>query len=108
MAMTMPTAMYAPTSDVMDRHEYGITKSRKSSSTGGGRAWSEDEVRGLHRVGPPVTPGHVAVGDGAKGSRQAVMNYEERVLLTRLDHNRRFTFFRPVCRRCRTSTSPPT
>lgn len=45
MAMTMPTAMYAPTSDVMDRHEYGITKSRKSSSTGGGRAWSEDEVR---------------------------------------------------------------
>lgn len=43
MAMTMPTAMYAPTSDVMDRHEYGITKSRKSSSTGGGRAWSEDE-----------------------------------------------------------------
>lgn len=49
MAMTMPTAMYAPTSDVMDRHDYGITKSRKSSSTGGGRAWSEDEVRGLHR-----------------------------------------------------------
>lgn len=43
MAMTMPAAMYAPTSDVMDRHEYGITKSRKSSSTGGGRAWSEDE-----------------------------------------------------------------
>ncbi|KKY29728.1 hypothetical protein UCDDA912_g10337 [Diaporthe ampelina] len=35
--------MYAPTSDVMDRHDYGITKSRKSSSTGGGRAWSEDE-----------------------------------------------------------------
>lgn len=47
MAMTMPTAMYAPTCDVMDRHEYGITKSRKSSSTGGGRAWSEDEVRGF-------------------------------------------------------------
>ncbi|POS73968.1 hypothetical protein DHEL01_v207635 [Diaporthe helianthi] len=43
MAMTMPAAMFAPTSDVMDRHEYGITKSRKSSSTGGGRAWSEDE-----------------------------------------------------------------
>ncbi|KAH8780858.1 hypothetical protein F5883DRAFT_406122 [Diaporthe sp. PMI_573] len=39
----MPAAMYNPTSDVMDRHEYGITKSRKSSSTGGGRAWSEDE-----------------------------------------------------------------
>ncbi|KAI3399470.1 hypothetical protein diail_6732 [Diaporthe ilicicola] len=43
MAMTMPAAMYTPTSDVMDRHDYGITKSRKSSSTGGGRAWSEDE-----------------------------------------------------------------
>ncbi|SPQ26269.1 56b7e017-f735-4e00-afc0-c4261a7d1f56 [Thermothielavioides terrestris] len=27
----------------MDRHEYGITKNRKASSTGGGRAWSEDE-----------------------------------------------------------------
>lgn len=49
MAMTMPAAIYAPTSDVMDRHEYGITKSRKSSSTGGGRAWSEDEVCDLHR-----------------------------------------------------------
>lgn len=50
MAMTMPAAMYTPTSDVMDRHEYGITKSRKSSSTGGGRAWSEDEVRNLQHV----------------------------------------------------------
>lgn len=49
MAMTMPAAMYNPTSDVMDRHEYGITKSRKSSSTGGGRAWSEDEVRDLEQ-----------------------------------------------------------
>lgn len=68
MAMTMPTAMYAPTSDVMDRHEYGITKSRKSSSTGGGRAWSEDEVRGLHRVEFPGLEqggrdgGHVCYG----------------------------------------------
>lgn len=45
MAMTMPPAMYAPTSDVMDRHDYGVTKHhRKNSSTGGGRAWSEDEV----------------------------------------------------------------
>ncbi|KAI0180632.1 hypothetical protein GGR52DRAFT_253629 [Hypoxylon sp. FL1284] len=35
---------YAPTSDVLDRHEYGITKNRKVvASTGGGRAWSEDE-----------------------------------------------------------------
>lgn len=45
MAMTMAPAMYTPTSDAMERHEYGITKHhRKNSSTGGGRAWSEDEV----------------------------------------------------------------
>lgn len=36
---------YAPTSDVLDRHDYGISKNRKLASTGGGRAWSEDEVR---------------------------------------------------------------
>ncbi|GJC96218.1 hypothetical protein ColKHC_05044 [Colletotrichum higginsianum] len=39
------TAAYAPTSDAMDRHEYGVTKNRKAASTGGGRAWSEDETR---------------------------------------------------------------
>lgn len=44
MQMTAPPAAYAPTSDAMDRHEYGITKNRKMASTGGGRAWSEDEV----------------------------------------------------------------
>ncbi|CAN8096379.1 unnamed protein product [Discula destructiva] len=44
MTMAMHPAMYTPTADVMERHEYGITKhSRKTSSTGGGRAWSEDE-----------------------------------------------------------------
>lgn len=48
MTMAMHSAMYTPTSDVMERHEYGITKHhRKNSSTGGGRAWSEDEVCGL-------------------------------------------------------------
>jgi hypothetical protein len=31
--------------DAMDRHEYGVQKNRKPASTGGGRAWSEDEVR---------------------------------------------------------------
>ena len=51
---------YTTTSDVMERHEYGVTKSqsRKASSTGGGRAWSDDEVghsankyeRGIHDV----------------------------------------------------------
>ncbi|KAI1477793.1 hypothetical protein F4774DRAFT_183061 [Daldinia eschscholtzii] len=35
---------YTPTSDVLDRHEYAVTKNRKlTASTGGGRAWSEDE-----------------------------------------------------------------
>ncbi|KAI1098880.1 hypothetical protein F4804DRAFT_103869 [Jackrogersella minutella] len=35
---------YTPTSDALDRHEYGISKNRKlAASTGGGRAWSEDE-----------------------------------------------------------------
>ncbi|KAK3374637.1 hypothetical protein B0H63DRAFT_254471 [Podospora didyma] len=43
MQMTAPPVTYTPTSDAMDRHEYGITKNRKTTSTGGGRAWSEDE-----------------------------------------------------------------
>ncbi|KAH8167442.1 hypothetical protein CIB48_g815 [Xylaria polymorpha] len=34
---------YIPTSDAVDRHEFGISKNRKLASTGGGRAWSEDE-----------------------------------------------------------------
>ncbi|KAI5457596.1 hypothetical protein BGZ63DRAFT_416741 [Mariannaea sp. PMI_226] len=38
---------FMPTRDVMDRHDYGITKMRKASSTGGGRAWSEDEEQYL-------------------------------------------------------------
>ncbi|KAK0752797.1 hypothetical protein B0T18DRAFT_313799 [Schizothecium vesticola] len=41
--MTGPPVGYIPTSDIMDRHDYGITKSRKVTSTGGGRAWSEEE-----------------------------------------------------------------
>ncbi|KLU91255.1 hypothetical protein MAPG_09776 [Magnaporthiopsis poae ATCC 64411] len=43
MHMTAPPAHYQPTSDMMDRHEYGVLKNRKTASTGGGRAWSEDE-----------------------------------------------------------------
>jgi hypothetical protein len=36
---------YSTTStDAMDRHEYGVQKNRKQASTGGGRAWSEEEV----------------------------------------------------------------
>ncbi|KAK4237612.1 hypothetical protein C8A03DRAFT_15864 [Achaetomium macrosporum] len=42
--MTGQHVSYLPTSDTMNRHEYGITKNRKTAaSTGGGRAWSEDE-----------------------------------------------------------------
>jgi hypothetical protein len=35
-------ANYSPV-DVLNRHEYGVQKNRKQASTGGGRAWSEDE-----------------------------------------------------------------
>lgn len=45
MQLTSHMAPYTPTSDAIDRHDYGISKSRKLASTGGGRAWSEDEVR---------------------------------------------------------------
>jgi len=48
MAPTIPlaplSAPYTPTGDVMARREYGVTKNRKAASTGGGRAWSEEEV----------------------------------------------------------------
>ncbi len=50
MQMTARPAVYAPTSDAMERHEYGVTKNRKAASTGGGRAWSEDEVREMHVI----------------------------------------------------------
>lgn len=42
---------YTPTSDALDRHEFGIAKTRKTTSTGGGRAWSEDEVSNNVRKG---------------------------------------------------------
>ncbi|KAK7423599.1 hypothetical protein QQX98_001057 [Neonectria punicea] len=42
-AQTQAQGPYIPMRDAMDRHDYGITKARKASSTGGGRAWSEDE-----------------------------------------------------------------
>ncbi|KAL2130589.1 hypothetical protein VTI74DRAFT_6201 [Chaetomium olivicolor] len=41
--MTGHHISYIPTSDALGRHEYGITKNRKTASTGGGRAWSEEE-----------------------------------------------------------------
>ncbi|KAH7346563.1 hypothetical protein BKA65DRAFT_279467 [Rhexocercosporidium sp. MPI-PUGE-AT-0058] len=33
---------YSPV-DAINRHDYGVQKNRKQASTGGGRAWSEDE-----------------------------------------------------------------
>ncbi|KAF5024741.1 hypothetical protein F66182_3173 [Fusarium sp. NRRL 66182] len=41
--MAQAAAAYIPARESMDRHDYGITKSRKASSTGGGRAWSDEE-----------------------------------------------------------------
>ncbi|KAF7551900.1 hypothetical protein G7046_g7582 [Stylonectria norvegica] len=41
--MATASAPYMPSSDAMDRQSCGVTKSRKTASTGGGRAWSEDE-----------------------------------------------------------------
>lgn len=44
----MNTANMAPSAytsvDSINRHEYGVQKNKKQTSTGGGRAWSEDEV----------------------------------------------------------------
>jgi len=34
---------YSPV-DAVNRHDFGVQKNRKPASTGGGRAWSEDEV----------------------------------------------------------------
>ncbi|KFZ12771.1 hypothetical protein V501_04067 [Pseudogymnoascus sp. VKM F-4519 (FW-2642)] len=46
-----------PPSDFLDRHEYGVIKNRtKPASTGGGRAWSEEEVRVLHHPIFSITP----------------------------------------------------
>ena len=36
--------------DAVDRHDFGVQKNRKYPSTGGGRAWTEDEVSACSRV----------------------------------------------------------
>jgi hypothetical protein len=41
-AQVAPTN-YTPIGDAMSRHDYGVHKNKKSS-TGGGRAWNEEEV----------------------------------------------------------------
>lgn len=40
----LPVPAYLPRVDALDHHEYVATKNRKIPSTGGSRAWSEDEV----------------------------------------------------------------
>ncbi|AEO57266.1 hypothetical protein MYCTH_2061546 [Thermothelomyces thermophilus ATCC 42464] len=50
MHMTGHHVPYMPRSDAIDRHDYGINKNRKAASTGGGRAWSEDEEAYLLRT----------------------------------------------------------
>ncbi|KAL2158143.1 hypothetical protein VTH06DRAFT_4711 [Thermothelomyces fergusii] len=41
--MTAHHVPYTPRTDAIARNDYGITRNRKAASTGGGRAWSEDE-----------------------------------------------------------------
>ena len=86
MAPTMPLApqaAYTPTSDAPRRDYGGVTKPRKTASTGGGRAWSEEEVR--HRPPEPSVPPE-----------------------PQLTQPRNNTSFRRASRRCLTSTSPRT
>lgn len=48
-----PSAPYTyseNSTDAMDRHEYGVQKNRKQASTGGGRAWNEDEVSTMQEI----------------------------------------------------------
>jgi hypothetical protein len=74
---------YTP-SDTVDRHDYGVQKNRKPASTGGGRAWSEDEVSGSHEY---IMMNHSA--------------FKSNIL------HRKSTSFRHVYRKCLTSTSLP-
>jgi hypothetical protein len=41
-AQNVPSSHW-PTSDVTDRHSYGVRKNGKPTSTGGGRSWSEED-----------------------------------------------------------------
>jgi hypothetical protein len=40
------SSTYTP-SDALNRHQYAVQKVRKPASTGGGRAWSEEEVNDM-------------------------------------------------------------
>jgi len=71
---------YSPV-DAVNRHDFGVQKNRKPASTGGGRAWSEDEVR-------------------------SSLTYEmERILI---NCRRKFTSFKLVFKRCLISILPLT
>jgi hypothetical protein len=90
MQMSGQHVQYIPTSDTMNRHEYGITKNRKTAaSTGGGRAWSEDEVR-IPRKSPD----------------ERVFRRNSQVEALTLMFYRRLIFFKRASKRCRTSTLP--
>ncbi|KAG9233412.1 hypothetical protein BJ875DRAFT_45614 [Amylocarpus encephaloides] len=41
-SLVAPPTSYSPV-DAVNRHDFGVQKNRKPASTGGGRAWSEDE-----------------------------------------------------------------
>ncbi len=102
MQMTAPPAVYTPTSDAMDRHEYGVSKNRKAASTGGGRAWSEDEV--CLQTEPKSLGGNgctVWEGDAVREIDPAWHESGADCVLL----SRKFIFSKPVSRRCPTSTS---
>lgn len=42
----------SPMMETVDRHDFAVQKQRKYSSTGGGRAWTEQEVRLAAMAGP--------------------------------------------------------
>jgi hypothetical protein len=74
------SSTYTP-SDVIDRHNYAVQKNRKTASTGGGRAWSEEEV-----------------------CHTAPLCYTS---LKSDEFDRKSISFRPGFRKCHISTLPP-
>ncbi len=85
MQMTAP-APYTPTSDAMDRHDYGVSKNRKAASTGGGRAWSEDEVclTGIVRAAAAAAIAHLERATVVSWQRQGLGRI---TVVARLLHN---------------------
>lgn len=101
MQLAPHTTTYTPTSDAMDRHEYGVTKNRKAASTGGGRAWSEDEVRFTN-----TAAAHTQLRRGWAGGPKRLVPAANEVVSN--IHPRKSISSKPASRRCPTSTSPLT